>query len=260
MNRKHRQKSPPQQARSAGRRASPQEMWLYGHHTVAAALANDQRQCHVLLATADGLRELERDVSIPSALTVEKADRQAIGRRLPPGAVHQGLALQADPLPDLDLKTACAGQNLILVLDQVQDPHNIGAILRSAAVFGAGAVILQDRHSPAATGALAKAASGALEKVALVRVVNLARALDSLKDIGFWIVGLDADGPERLDRVAGDAPVALVLGAEGSGLRRLSREACDILAKIPYAGGMASLNVSNAAAVAQFALRAATER
>jgi 23S rRNA (guanosine2251-2'-O)-methyltransferase len=188
---------------------------------------------------------------------VEKVERQAIERRLPPGAVHQGLALQADPLPDVDLASAVFGKNLVLVLDQVQDPHNIGAILRSAAVFGAGAVVLQDRHSPAATGALAKSASGALERLPLVRVVNLARGLDELKDLGFWIVGLDAAGPERLDRIAGDRRIALVLGAEGAGLRRLSREACDILAKIPHAGGMASLNVSNAAAVALYVVRTA---
>ena len=257
MNRKHQHKSAPSRARGPGRKAATKDLWIYGHHAVAAALENSQRHCHILKATPDALRDLKKIVRIPQELAVETAERRQIEHSLPAGAVHQGLALQADPLPDLDLATACAGKNLILVLDQVQDPHNIGAILRSAAVFGAGAVILQDRHSPAATGALAKAASGALEKVPLVRVVNLARALDDLKSLEFWIVGLDAEGPEQLDRIAGDVPIALVLGAEGGGLRRLCREACDILAKIPHAGGMASLNVSNAAAVAQFAIRAA---
>ncbi len=259
MNRKHQHKSAPSRPRTSGRRSAPKDLWIYGHHAVAAALGNGQRHCHKLKATPDALRDLKKIARLPADLAVETADRRQIEQCLPAGAVHQGLALQADPLPDLNLATACAGKNLVLVLDQVQDPHNIGAIMRSAAVFGAGAVVLQDRHSPAATGALAKAASGALEKVPLVRVVNLARALDDLKSMGFWIVGLDAEGPERLDRVAGDVPIALVLGAEGDGLRRLSREACDILAKIPHSGGMASLNVSNAAAVAQFAIRAAQD-
>jgi len=257
MNRKHRHNKAPGRASPAGRRTSPQDLWLYGRHAVEAALANPARQRHLLVATPEALRDLESAGSLPPDLPVEKVERQAIERRLPPGAVHQGLALQADPLPDVDLASAVFGKNLVLVLDQVQDPHNIGAILRSAAVFGAGAVVLQDRHSPAATGALAKSASGALERLPLVRVVNLARGLDELKDLGFWIVGLDAAGPERLDRIAGDRRIALVLGAEGAGLRRLSREACDILAKIPHAGGMASLNVSNAAAVALYVVHTA---
>ena len=259
MNRKHRHNKAPGRASPAGRRTGPQDLWLYGRHAVEAALANPARHRHLLVATPEALRELESAGPLPPDLAVEKVERQAIERRLPPGAVHQGLALQADPLPDVDLKSAVFGKNLVLVLDQVQDPHNIGAILRSAAVFGAGAVVLQDRHSPAATGALAKSASGALERLPLVRVVNLARGLDELKDLGFWIVGLDAGGPERLDRIAGDRRIVLVLGAEGAGLRRLSREACDILAKIPHADGMASLNVSNAAAVALYALRAAID-
>jgi len=257
MNRKHRQKPAPGRGRPAGRRASPQDLWLYGRHAVAAALANPARQCRLLLATTDALRDLEQDQPLSPDLAVETVERHEIDRRLPSGAVHQGLALQAEPLDEIDLKSASYGKDLILILDQVQDPHNIGAILRSAAVFGAAAVVVQERHSPAATGALAKSASGALEKVPVVRVVNLARALDELKDLGFWVVGLDAEGPESLDRIAKDQRIALVLGAEGAGLRRLSREACDVLAKIPHAGGMASLNVSNAAAVALYVVRAA---
>lgn len=260
MNRKRRPSSSPARQHPAGRKTAAQELWLFGRHAVAAALANPERSCHLLLATADALKDLKRDVALPAGLAVEIADRREIDRRLPPGAVHQGLALKADPLPEVALDEACAGKDLVLVLDQVQDPHNIGAILRSAAVFGAGALVLQDRHSPATTGTLAKSASGALERLPIVRVVNLARALDELKSLGFWIVGLDAEGPDRLDRLPGDAPIALVLGAEGPGLRRLSREACDMLAQIPHAGGMASLNVSNAAAVALYAVRAATAR
>lgn len=260
MNRKHRPRSAAQKDRSSGPRTAKNDLWIYGHHAVAAALNNHNRQCHLLMATSDALRELERHLNLATDLTIEKAERQAIERRLPAGAVHQGLALQADPLPDLDLATVCAKKDLVVVLDQVSDPHNVGAILRSAAAFGAAAVILQDRHSPGATGALAKSASGALEKMPLVRVVNLARALDELKRLGFWIVGLDADAPATLDNLDPGAPVALVLGAEGAGLRRLSREACDIIASLPHTGGMASLNVSNAAAVALFALRSIMAR
>ncbi len=256
MNRKHRPRKP----RSEGRKSGNQGLWIYGHHPVLAALSNPARRCHLLMATADALRTLQKEADLPKDLTIKTTDRQEIDRHLAPGSVHQGLALQADPLPVEDLQSACSGHDLVVVLDQVTDPHNIGAILRSAAAFGASAVVLQDRHSPTATGALTKAASGAVEKVPMVRVVNLARALDDLKKMGFWIVGLDADAPTSLDQLADNGPVALVLGAEGPGLRRLSREACDVMAQIPHTGGMASLNVSNAAAVALYALRSGLEK
>ena len=260
MNRKNRPRPGPRKSRSESRKSGNQGLWIYGHHPVLAAVANPARRCRLLLATADALKNLQKEADLPGDLTVKTAERQEIERQLGPGSVHQGLALQADPLPDEDLQSACSGHDLVLVLDQVTDPHNIGAILRSAAAFGAAAVVLQDRHSPAATGALTKAASGAVEKVPMVRVVNLARALDELKTMGFWIVGLDAEAPASLDHVAESGPIALVLGAEGPGLRRLSREACDVLAQIPFTGGMSSLNVSNAAAVALYALRSALER
>lgn len=260
MNRKNRQRSSPRKSRFEGRKTGNQGLWIYGHHPVLAAITNPARRCHLLLATADALKNLQKEADLPGDLPVRTADRHEIDRQLGAGSVHQGLALQVDPLPDEDLQSACAGHDLVVVLDQVTDPHNIGAILRSAAAFGASAVVLQDRHSPVATGALTKAASGAVEKVPMVRVVNLARALDELKTMGFWIVGLDAEAPASLDQLAENGPIALVLGAEGPGLRRLSREACDLLARIPHTGGMASLNVSNAAAVALYALRTGLEQ
>ncbi|MBB4315682.1 23S rRNA (guanosine(2251)-2'-O)-methyltransferase RlmB [Roseospira marina] len=234
-------------------------MRLYGRHPVVAALQNPDRPVRRLWATADtapGVTALAE----ARGLGIEPADRGALEGLLPPGAVHQGLALEVGPLPDADigdLALAAPGESaVVVVLDQVSDPHNVGAILRSAAAFGARAVITQDRHAPAETGALAKAASGALERVPLMRVPNLARALDDLRDRGFWSVGLDADAPATLAGAGLTGALALVLGAEGSGLRRLTRDRCDHLARLPMvAGAVESLNVSNACAVALYELR-----
>ena len=228
--------------------------WLYGRHAVKAALANPDR--HVLrLVTLVEMQDLPaRDGIVPELLS-----REALEALLPPGAVHQGIALQAEPLPDWPIEEICDRAEaretaLVVVLDQVTDPHNIGAVLRSSAVFGALSVVIQDRNAPEPTGAMAKAASGALETVPLVRVVNLVRALDALKNAGFWCVGLDADAPAALGALQPTARRVLILGAEGAGMRRLTKQACDELARIDGPGQLSSLNVSNAAAVALYAL------
>lgn len=233
---------------------TPETEWIFGLHPVLAALGNPERDCLSLAATAAAAAHLPAD----SPLRPQIMESEALARRLPPGAVHQGLALQVAPLPELALDEACAvvpgRRGLVVVLDQVTDPHNVGAILRSAAAFGATAVIVTERHAPHATGTLAKAASGALEHVPLVRVVNLARALDELAELGYWRIGLAEEGPSPIGTVPDVDHIALILGAEGSGLRRLSRAHCDVLAHLPIAGPISSLNVSNAAAVALYAV------
>ncbi|MDD3446967.1 MAG: 23S rRNA (guanosine(2251)-2'-O)-methyltransferase RlmB [Zavarzinia sp.] len=235
-------------------------LWLYGQHPVVAALGNAARRCLRLVTTAadeDELPSAVRRALEARDIPVEYADRDVIERLLPPGSVHQGLALKVEPLEELSLDEACARDEgeraIVVVLDQVTDPHNVGAILRSAAAFGARAVVVTDRHAPGATAVMAKSASGALDVIPLVRVVNLARALDELGEMGYWRVALDADAPATLAQTDTTGAVALVLGAEGLGLRRLTRERCDTIAKLPI-GGMESLNVSNAAAVALYEL------
>jgi len=206
-----------------------------------------------LTATREGAAKLSRLTSA----TPEILDRQAFERLLPAGAVHQGVALSADPLvqPGLEDVIARAGETAtVLVLDQVTDPHNIGAILRSAAAFGATAVVRPEHGAPQATGVVAKSASGALETVPLVTVGNLARALDRLKSTGFWLLGLDSGAAQTLAAAPANGRTALVLGAEGKGLRRLTRERCDLLVRLPTRPPIASLNVSNAAAVALYEL------
>ena len=196
------------------------------------------------------------DIPTPPVETVDRRDLEAV---LPPGSVHQGVVVQADPLPAPEFKAlvedlAALPDGRLVVLDQASDPRNIGAVLRSAAAFGARAVIMQDRHAPDATAALAKAASGALETVPLVRVVNIARALRTMKEAGFWLMGLDGAADIRLAGAAPGGPVTLVLGAEGGGLRRLTREACDALVRIPISPAVESLNLSTAAAIALYEL------
>jgi 23S rRNA (guanosine2251-2'-O)-methyltransferase len=223
---------------------------------VAAALANPARRLRRLLVTRDAERELAEVVPNPWRITPELVERDRFTAILPPDAVHQGAALLVDPLPTLDLERVVEGSSgPVLVLDQVTDPRNVGAILRSAAAFGAAAIVLQDRHAPQETGSLARAASGALEVVPILREVNLSRAIQALKKAGLWVVGLEAAGPITLAQSGLQGRrVALVLGAEGEGLRRLTRENCDELVRLPIRPAMESLNVSAAAAVALYEL------
>ncbi len=226
--------------------------WLYGLHTVTAALLNPQRRLRRLLLTEEAEAVLAARMAGAWPVPVERTDRGRLDALVGRDAVHQGAGLLADPLSSPPLEQTLQRPGPVLVLDQVSDPRNVGAILRSAQAFGAAAVIVQDRNAPEETGALAKAASGALETMPLLRAVNLSRTLVALKAAGFWTVGLDTAGG-ILDGVAfRNRRVALVLGAEGEGLRRLTRETCDEVAGLRMPGGMESLNVSNAAAVALY--------
>jgi 23S rRNA (guanosine2251-2'-O)-methyltransferase len=224
---------------------------IHGVHAVEAALANPGRRIRRLHLTDNAERRLQ------AALAARPTEHERVlpkdlDRRLGPDTVHQGALAEAEPLPEpslTELADGAAGRPLI-ILDQVTDPHNVGAILRSAAVFGAGGLVMTRRHSPPLDGALAKSASGALEHVPVALVQNLSRALAELKELGFAIIGLDGEAPERLEEIAWPERAALVLGAEGKGLRQLTRESCDRLARIATDGPLASLNVSNAAAIA----------
>ena len=221
---------------------------LYGWHTVTAALANPARRMRKFLATENAARRLAEE-GIPAVPDIVRPT--AIAERLPPDAVHQGLYLEADALPSPELGEIAPG-GLVLLLDQITDPHNVGAILRTAAGFAVAAVVTTARHSPEATGVLAKSASGALEFVPIVTVQNLARAMTELKEGGYLLVGLDSNGDADLGDVPLRAPLALVLGAEGRGLRQLTRETCDRVARLDLPGRIKSLNVSNAAALALY--------
>ena len=223
---------------------------LYGWHTVKAALENPARRIRRLYATENAARRLAED-GVALAVAPELVRPDAIAHRLGPDAVHNGLLAEADPLPSPELdELEPAG--IVLVLDQITDPHNVGAILRTAAGFAVAAVVTTARHSPEATGVLAKSASGALEYVPIVTVQNLARALETLRERGYLLVGLDSTGDADLGDTALRAPLALVLGAEGKGLRQLTRTTCDHVARLDLPGRIKSLNVSNAAAVALY--------
>ncbi len=233
------------------RDASPDgRVILYGWHTVSAALANPQRTIRKLFLTENAARRLAEE-NIDPRVAPEIVRPNAIDQRLGPDAVHQGLLAETDPLPSPDIDTL-AQEGIVLVLDQITDPHNVGAILRSAAAFAVKAIVTTARHSPEATGVLAKSASGALELVPLVTVQNLARALAELNDQGFLTVGLDSEGRENLGAVVLRQPLALVLGAEGKGLRQLTRETCSVVARLDMPGEIKSLNVSNAAVLALY--------
>jgi len=223
---------------------------LYGWHTVKAALENPARRIRRLYATANAARRLAED-GVALAVEPELVRPDAIAHRLGPDAVHNGLLAEADPLPSPELEDLKPA-GIVLVLDQITDPHNVGAILRTAAGFAVNAVITTARHSPEATGVLAKSASGALEYVPIVTVQNLARALETLRERGYLLVGLDSTGDVDLGDAALRAPLALVLGAEGKGLRQLTRATCDQVARLDLPGRIKSLNVSNAAALALY--------
>jgi 23S rRNA (guanosine2251-2'-O)-methyltransferase len=244
-------------------------LWLYGRHAVAAALANPERRIRRFLAAA----EMEDDVRalivaagarLPPGPQPEILPRAAFEALVPAGAVHQGMALAVEPLRELAIEDVidrvgpppAAGTitQIVVLLDQVTDPHNVGAVLRSAAAFGVLALVLPEHGAPPITGVLAKAASGALEHVPILRVVNLVRAIDRLKSAGFWCVGLDETAERPLAALKLEGRIALVLGGEGEGMRRLTRERCDLVARLPTSGAIASLNVSNAAAIALYEL------
>ena len=226
------------------------EVVLYGWHTVEAALRNPRRRVRALYLTENAAKRLSDDgIALP--VTPQIVRPGEIARRLSPDAVHNGLLAEADPLDALDIADVPA-QGVVLVLDQITDPHNVGAILRTAAAFDATAIVTTARHSPDATGVLAKSASGALDYLPLVLVQNLARALTALKERGFLLVGLDSEGDADLADTPLTAPLALVLGAEGKGLRQLTRETCDQTARLDLPGQIKSLNVSNAAALALY--------
>lgn len=227
------------------------EAVLYGVHPVVEALRNPQRRYRRLLATENGLRRLQEQIgTLP--LEAEIVRPSEIDRLLTPDSVHQGLYLVCDPLPSPELDSL-PDDAVVLALDQITDPHNVGAILRSAAAFGAAAVIVTIRHSPAATGVLAKSASGALEHVPLIAVRNLGDALETLAARGFLRLGFDSDGDVALDDVALKRPLVMVMGAEGKGLRQRTRELCDHVARLEVPGAITSLNVSNATAIALYA-------
>jgi 23S rRNA (guanosine2251-2'-O)-methyltransferase len=235
-------------------RASAGQVRLWGRHAVEAALKNPERQHRKLWATREGIDSL--DGELPADFPVEYADGADLARLVAKDAPHQGLVLECAPLEDVFLDEVALGEaaHPIVVLDQVTDPHNVGAILRSAAAFGAAAIVTQDRHAPPEGGVLAKAASGALETVPWVRVVNLARALEELAEAGYWRIGLAGEAEAVLADIMPTGPLAIVLGAEGEGLRHNIAAHCDVRAKLPISSAIESLNVSNAAAIALYAV------
>lgn len=235
-------------------RAGAGAVRLWGRHAVEAALKNPERQHRKLWATREGIASL--DGELPANFPLEYAQPADLGRFVARDSPHQGLVLECDPLEDVFIEDVLDGDPArpLLVLDQVTDPHNVGAIMRSAADFNARAIITQDRHSPPESGTLAKSASGALEIVPWVRVVNLARALEDMAEAGYWRVGLDGEAELTLARALPTGPVALVLGAEGEGMRHNITQHCDAIARLPISAAMESLNVSNAAAIALYAV------
>jgi 23S rRNA (guanosine2251-2'-O)-methyltransferase len=226
---------------------------LYGWHPVAEALRNGKRTIRRLLATENSMRRLDEELGVPLSVQPELVRPDEINRLLEPDAVHQGLYLEADPLPSPSVETL-SGERVVLALDQITDPHNVGAIVRSAAAFGVEAIITTARHSPAATGVLAKSASGGLEHVPFMIVKNLGDTLNALGERGFQRIGLDSEGDASIDELPLRLPLVLVLGSEGKGLRQRTRDCCDTIGRLEMPGAIKSLNVSNAAAISLFAV------
>ncbi len=251
--------TPPQQKRRRGGddwkppALAPEQVYLYGLHTVRAALDNKERKNVKLSVTQNALARLEVDVEA-LGIPVEMVAPHDIDKILGPDAIHQGVMLETRPLPVRRLE-ALKDSPLLLVLDQVTDPHNVGAIMRSAVAFNAAAVITTQRHSPTESGVLAKSASGALERIPYIQITNLADALGELHKLGFTTIGLDSEGPAPLEGTFAGDKVALVLGSEGKGLRQKTRETVNALARLDMPGEIKSLNVSNAAAIALYAAR-----
>lgn len=231
-------------------------LWLYGRHAVAAALANPARRIKRGFATKNALDWLKTQNPGDEKLALfEDARPDAIDRLLPDGAVHQGVAIEAYDLERARLKETCdpeGARRPVVVLDQITDPQNIGAVFRTAAAFGARAAIVQERRTPPLSGALAKAAAGAVETLPCVKAVNISRALEALKDLGYHCAGLAGESARPITELPKDKPIAIVLGAEGAGLRQLVGETCDALYRIPIDAVMESLNVSNAAAISLY--------
>lgn len=242
-------RSQPGGAAPAFRRPGADLVVLYGVHAVREALRAKGRKLLTLFATAPAAERIAPDAAT-AGLQPQIVDGADLDRRLGGGAVHQGLMLEARPLPARDLSEIENRSGVVLVLDQITDPHNVGAILRTAAAFAVDALVVTERHAPDFSGVLAKTASGGLEHVPIVAVVNLARAMDELGRIGYLRVGLDSEGSASLEDMTLSRPLALALGAEGAGLRRLTREKCDLVARLDMPGAIKSLNVSNACAVA----------
>ncbi len=241
--------------RPAFRRPATNLIVLYGFHAVREALRARRRKLLDLYATEAAARRLEGEIA-SAGLCPHSVTADDLARRLGASAVHQGVMLEALPLEPLDLSDIVSQSGIVIVLDQITDPHNLGAILRTAAAFGVDALVMTERHAPEPAGVAAKAASGGLEHVAIVRVVNLARALEELGDMGYLRLGLDSEAERSLAKVPLRRPLALVLGGEGKGLRRLSRENCDFLVRLDMPGAIKSLNVSNACSVALTLLHA----
>lgn len=245
--------------RPAGQNPRGQGIRFWGRHAVLAALGNPERRVKRIWGTREALAQLD----LPPVIPISFADVADLARLVPRDAPHQGLVVEVDPLEGhylgdiLQEEIDAESRRPLIILDQVTDPHNIGAVLRSAAAFDAAAIVTQDRHSPPESGVIARSASGALETVPWVRVVNLSRALEEIAEAQYWRIGLTGDTETTLGETLDGSKVALVLGSEGDGMRHNVMEHCDVLARLPISPRMESLNISNAAAVALYAVATA---